>query len=93
MLFLIGTKRRLTPVLKESKAAAFKKNLPAPELTEQIHEGMTYEEVTDILGLPQYQTVRSLIVFAYKLNDGTEFAVCYSQNSNGQFIVAETNCK
>ena len=70
-----------------------KKNLPAPELTEQIREGMTFEEVTDILELPQYQMVRSLIVFAYKLNDGTEFAVCYSQNSNGQFIAVETNCK
>lgn len=54
---------------------------------------MTYEEVTDILGLPQYQMVRSLIVFAYKLNDGTEFAVQYSKNDSGQYIVAETNCK
>ena len=70
-----------------------KKNLPTPELEEQIREGMTYEKVTDILGLPQYQMVRSLIVFAYKLNDGTEFAVQYSKNDSGQYIVAETNCK
>ena len=93
MLFPIGTKRRPMPVPKESTAAAFKKNLPSPELTEQIREGMTYEKVTDILGLPQYQMIRSLIVFAYKLNDGTEFAVQYSKNDSGQYIVAETNCK
>ena len=63
-----------------------KKTFPAPKLTAQIHEGMTYEEVTDILGLPQYQMVRSLRVFAYKLNNGTEFAIYYSQNTNGHLL-------
>lgn len=55
-----------------------KKNLPSREQAKQIRKGMKYDEVTEILGLPQRMIpISSAFAYAYDLSDGSYLKIRY----------------
>ena len=68
-------------VVEEATSISFdtnKANLPIYSATLEISEGMTYDEVTEILGEPQRQNTSGSTVLAYDLMDGEIFVVEYA---------------
>lgn len=52
-----------------------------------IREGMTYREVTAIIGSPQERITSGLVVVEYAFEDGAFAHIEYVMNSEGLYIV------
>lgn len=66
-----------------------KQVLPDSGTAHLVHEGMSYSQVTELLGLPQQQRTFGLLVVEYALADGSFLVVEYV-SIDGQLIV--NNC-
>ena len=57
---------------------------------EQIKEGMTYEEVTRIMGKEQGDRGSGFIIYAWELDKENEFWVWFYQNESGELVVMDS---
>lgn len=57
---------------------------------EQVKEGMTYEEVTRIMGKELGDRGSGCIIYAWELDKENEFWVWFYQNESGELVVMDS---
>jgi len=68
-----------------------KKNLPSQEDFLNIKEGMLYDDVTRLVGLPQRYATFGMIAVEYDLIEDNKAIVYYSHNEQGKLVVTSVN--